>query len=464
MNRNDLHVIVAGGGLGGLAAALLLARQGHRVTLIERDTDAPRGNPDEIFAGWARPGVPQARHPHNFLARSVRVLRDQAPDVLESLMSRGVLRIPVDLGDGPGDALLCARRPVYEAVVRQALAAEPAVSMRTGTTVADLVVRPGKVPIVEGVVTGVGDTIRAGLVVDAAGRRSPLSAMLQAHRARPAPSRKQDCALMYISRYYRLRPGLEYPRLDSPVMAFIGWARSMAFPADNGTFALLATIATGDPLRRQLTTEAGLRSFHSAVPLIRPWLAAGEPISPIRVMARLENSCRRLADADGPIAGGIILLGDSCMHTNPTAGRGVSLAFAQAEHLALSVGQATDPVAYTADFDTWTLAHTGAWYEPQASADAAMARRIQAAVAGQPAPPPDPGERLRSAAFHAARTDADVAVALRRMLHLVARPAEVLGNPAVLGQLQALIDAHPELTAVEAGPSREELADQLVRR
>jgi hypothetical protein len=105
---------------------------------------------------------------------------------------------------------------------------------------------------------------------------------------------------MYISRYYRLRPGLDYPKLDSPIMAFIGWARSMAFPADNGTFALLATIADRDPLRRRLTTEAGFHRFHSAVPLIRPWLAAGEPISPIRVMARLENSYRRLADGDGP--------------------------------------------------------------------------------------------------------------------------------------------------------------------
>ncbi len=132
---------MAGGGLGGLAAALLLGRRGHRVTLLERDAGTPRGGPDQLCSGWARPGVPQARHPHNFLARSVRVLRDQAPDVLESL---GTLKIPVDLGDGPADAMLCSRRPVYEAVVRQALTAEPTVSVQAGTTVTDLVVRPGR--------------------------------------------------------------------------------------------------------------------------------------------------------------------------------------------------------------------------------------------------------------------------------------------------------------------------------
>jgi hypothetical protein len=44
------------------------------------------------------------------------------------------------------------------------------------------------------------------------------------------------------------------------------------------------------------------------------------------------------------------------------------------------------------------------------------------------------------------------------MLHLAARPGEVLGNPAVISQLRALVDAHPELTTVAAGPTREELA------
>ena len=250
MDRNDLHVIVVGGGLGGLAAALLLARRGHRVTLVERDADPPRGGPDQLFSGWARPGVPQARHPHNFLARSVRVLRDQAPDVLESLESRGMLKIPVDLGDGPADALLCSRRPVYEAVVRQALTAEPTVTVRAGTTVTDLVVRPGQVPVVEGVVIGAGETIRAGLVVDAAGRRSRLSAMLEAHGGRPAPATKQGCPLMYISRYYRLRPGHGYPRLESPIMAFIGWARSMAFLAGSDHRALYAELRLPAPHSR----------------------------------------------------------------------------------------------------------------------------------------------------------------------------------------------------------------------
>jgi 2-polyprenyl-6-methoxyphenol hydroxylase-like FAD-dependent oxidoreductase len=46
MSLNDLRVIVAGGGIGGLSAALLLSRQGASVTLVERVAD-----PAEVGAG-----------------------------------------------------------------------------------------------------------------------------------------------------------------------------------------------------------------------------------------------------------------------------------------------------------------------------------------------------------------------------------------------------------------------------
>ena len=93
MGTDRLHVVVAGGGLAGLATALFLGRRGYQVTVVEPDALRASGGP--------RPGVPQARQPHNFLGRSVRVLRDEAPDVLDTLIPRGALRIPVDLGDGP---------------------------------------------------------------------------------------------------------------------------------------------------------------------------------------------------------------------------------------------------------------------------------------------------------------------------------------------------------------------------
>lgn len=36
MTSPPMHIAVVGGGIGGLAAALAVARTGHRVTLVER--------------------------------------------------------------------------------------------------------------------------------------------------------------------------------------------------------------------------------------------------------------------------------------------------------------------------------------------------------------------------------------------------------------------------------------------
>ena len=135
MAYDKLHVVVVGGGLAGLATALFLGRRHHTVTVIERDGPVAAGAPGSVFQAGPRPGVPQARQPHNFLGRSVRVLREEAPDVLDALIARGVLRIPLDLGDGPGDAMMCARLPLVESVIRQAAQAEPTVAIRDGTAV-----------------------------------------------------------------------------------------------------------------------------------------------------------------------------------------------------------------------------------------------------------------------------------------------------------------------------------------
>jgi 2-polyprenyl-6-methoxyphenol hydroxylase-like FAD-dependent oxidoreductase len=456
MDSSTLHAVVAGGGLAGLATALFLGRRGYRVTVAERDARLPAGEADSVFSA-PRPGAPQARQPHNFLGRSVRILQQEVPDVYDSLIAHGALAIPLDLGEGPGDAVVCARRPLVESIIRQAAQAEPTVAIRAGAVITGLLVQPGKVPVVTGVVTGAGETIRGDIVIDASGRRSPLPALLRAHGTRPAVTISQDCGLTYISRYYRLRPGRDYPRLDTPIMAVLDWARAMAFPADNATFALLATITAQDPLRRTLCTDDGFARFHTAVPAIAPWIHAGQPISKLHAMGRLENRYRRLTDSDGPIANCIVLLGDSALHTNPTAGRGTSLAFAQAQHLAATLGNA-DPASYTADFDAWTDTNIGAWYQPQAQADASLARRMQAAVDGKFSPPAEPMERLRLATFNAARTDTPVALALRRMIHLVSLPEDVIGNETIRAQLDALLAARPELTARAAGPSREQIA------
>ena len=73
------RVLICGGGVGGLTAALALSRAGNEVTLIERDPIEPLASPEEAFATERR-GAPQIHHTHGFLARLQVTLRDRFPE------------------------------------------------------------------------------------------------------------------------------------------------------------------------------------------------------------------------------------------------------------------------------------------------------------------------------------------------------------------------------------------------
>ena len=59
------HIVVIGGGLVGLTTGILLARDGHQVTVTERDTAGPRGNAMDLWQRWDRRGpAPACRAAH----------------------------------------------------------------------------------------------------------------------------------------------------------------------------------------------------------------------------------------------------------------------------------------------------------------------------------------------------------------------------------------------------------------
>ncbi len=70
-----MRIIVVGGGIAGLGTALACARDGHEVTVLERDDTPMPPNPDAAFE-WQRTGAPQVRHSHAFLARLRNLLRE----------------------------------------------------------------------------------------------------------------------------------------------------------------------------------------------------------------------------------------------------------------------------------------------------------------------------------------------------------------------------------------------------
>ena len=119
-------VVVVGGGPVGLAAAMLLAADGHAVSVLERDPDGPPATAAEAFELWDRAGVAQFRMAHGLLPKLYQLLQAELPRVADELFASGgchmnlVDTMPATVADRsprPGDdrlRTLTGRRPFVE--------------------------------------------------------------------------------------------------------------------------------------------------------------------------------------------------------------------------------------------------------------------------------------------------------------------------------------------------------------
>lgn len=444
LRRCDVtRVLLAGGGFAGLSGALFLARRGHTVTVVERDGAPPQGTPSDDVDGWLHPGAPQARQSHALLGRARRVLVDEAPDVVASLLARGVHEIPVVVGAGTLDEqMLLSRRLVAEAELRRIVAREAGVTVLDNDAVVGLqVATAGTVPVVTGAHLRSGTRIDADLVVDASGRRSALTEWF-AQAGLPEPvEERQDCGFFYLTRFYKVKPGREIPVSKIPASIALDYATVFALGADNDTFSLTVTLSVNDPYRKALRDPDRFEAFLHAVPHSAPWISVGMPISEISMMSRIENRRRRLTTSDGPIVGGIVAIGDAALHTNPTLGRGISMGLMHAQQLAAVAHLASDdPVGFVETFSDWTDNHLGVWYDTQVAADATTLERLAAGILGERFAPADtPASRFAAAAFLCAAHDKVVGVAVARMAHLFAPPAEAFGEPLVASRINEFV-------------------------
>jgi len=115
-----LHIAIIGSGPTGMTAALLLARQGHRITLVDRDPGPVAGRP------WERVGVMQFHLPHSLRAPGRIVLAERLPDVHAALVAAGA-EVRAAPGVPEAFAGLHARRSVLERTIWECTTREPGV-------------------------------------------------------------------------------------------------------------------------------------------------------------------------------------------------------------------------------------------------------------------------------------------------------------------------------------------------
>jgi 2-polyprenyl-6-methoxyphenol hydroxylase-like FAD-dependent oxidoreductase len=350
-----MDTTVVGAGPAGIVAALLLARRGHPVTVIDSDP-----GPDET-GSWERAGIYQFHQPHLMRAPTVTQLQELLPDVMDGLLRVGAktVRIPGAPGVVAG---LRSRRATFEAVLRSALVREPGVRHVSG--------RVTSVEIDAARVAGVrlADRLhRAELVIDATGR-SGLSETLRDVVG------DSSCGFSYVSRAYRLRDGADPGPMNAPpgFAIFRDGYFSIVFVQDNGWFQVLVVRATADKELAELRHETVWDAVVPQIPALAEWIdpERSSVMGPPSAGNAGRNTYRRQAQE----LTGLLAIGDAVCTTNPMGARGVSLGIASAA-AAAAITTEHDRERWAPELERWCETNVRPWFDDQVDADAAMLRR-----------------------------------------------------------------------------------------
>jgi flavin-dependent dehydrogenase len=324
-------VIVVGGRVAGSLAALLFARNGLRVTLIDRasfpsptlSTHFFRGNGlirvlalAGLLGTVEKLGAPRLTCEYNF----------------EDGSAEAVVGPPQDPG-AAGYCLSVCRESLDATLLEGARLA--GVDVRTSTTARQLVRRGDRVV---GVLLSDGTALGATLVVGADGRRSMVAREVAAVDRERHPGKR---ALYY--RYVRdfTAPGGGLP--DGPEFSLLGDELAYVFPSDGGLTCVAISVNLDEYERMRHDArnrfDALLRRHHGL------WdrYAASHHHARVFGSGPEPNYARCCA---GP---GWALVGDSGLHQDPWTGAGMDCAAATAAILVAAYGDA-------AGSDSWITA------------------------------------------------------------------------------------------------------------
>ncbi len=479
------RIIVAGAGVGGLGTALYLGRRGHEVTLVERDDTPLPPTATEAF-WWDRRGAPQVRHSHAFLARLRGQLLADHPDVLARLLEvgatemdfiamlpEGMDRTPME-GDEELVAIAC-RRTTFEWTLRRTVLDEGIAALRHGQRVVALLADgpggvTGRTPNVKGVRLDDGTELRADTVVLAGGRRMDVPALyrdLGVHLA----EEEEDTGIIYLSRYFRLDEGADYPAQLGPIGGDLGYLKYGVFPGDDRTFSITLATNTGDAeLRRLLLHDDAFTEAARCLPATASHVdGRADPITGVEAMGGLINRHREFLVGGRPLVTGVHALGDAHTATNPLYGRGCSLAMAQASLLCEALEQ-HDPDSVAVAYETACEREIRPWYDAAVAQDRMNSAAASAGRERGEEPQDDPEltrarfvrSIVREGLLPAIREDPVVLRAFLRMFNLLEPPDSLMGNTDVIGRVMAVYqdrDSRPPEQPL--GPSRAEMISTL---
>ena len=299
MSSAQYDIVTVGGGLGSSAFAKVMADQGKRVLVIEREKEFKDRVRGEFMSPW---GVAETR----------------TLGIYQAIRDAGGVDAPItNLGFGPRDlstttlqqlpALGCYHPEMQETVLNATKKA--GAEVKRGATVVN--VEPGSTPSVTFQDSGSTHTVSARLVVASDGRTS-------AARKWAGFGANEEPKPFYFAGL--LLEDVAVPQTHSYLLFLPPLAMATALtPAGRGRFRTY--VAYGDGLGKRLQGDDKVADFLASAKnaeLVADCFSAAKPIGPLASF--------RCGDfwVDHPYKNGIALIGDAASTSDPAFGQGLS--------------------------------------------------------------------------------------------------------------------------------------------